>query len=110
MRDTGEKRKECCPCGAEIPSPVTPPMPPLPVVIHGSCILNSAEATESERAICQTAVKEAAKAHLVGSSFLFLLGEVERYIEKPGCNQPARVTAMERLKWAVEEAQRRMKA
>lgn len=37
----------------------------------------------------------------------FLLREVRGYLEKPGCNQPARVTAMTRLQWAVDEAEKR---
>lgn len=33
-----------------------------------------------------------------------LRAEVLRYLERPGCSGPARRTAMERLRWAVERA------
>lgn len=36
-----------------------------------------------------------------------LAGEVERYLDRPGCNIPARQTAFARLRWALEQAQPR---
>lgn len=30
--------------------------------------------------------------------------EVARYLDKPGCNVPQRQKAMERLRWALEQA------
>lgn len=32
----------------------------------------------------------------------FLAGAVERYLDNPGCNVPARQSAQRRLRWAME--------
>jgi len=32
--------------------------------------------------------------------------EVQRYIDKPGCNIPAQATAMKRLAWALKESKK----
>ena len=48
--------------------------------------------------------------HRIGESqfqhldILALVGEVRRYLERPGCNIPARQTAMARLRWAADRA------
>lgn len=34
-----------------------------------------------------------------------LAREVERYLDNPGCNVPARQNAQRRLRWALEQAQ-----
>lgn len=49
----------------------------------------------------------ARKLRAVDAGFTLLLREVLAYLEKPGCNAPAKVTAMHRLTWAREEAERR---
>ena len=33
-----------------------------------------------------------------------LAGAVRRYLDGPGCNEPARRTAFARLRWAVDQA------
>jgi len=40
----------------------------------------------------------------------FLLIEVERYVDRPGCNAQSRATAAQRLQWAGQEARRRLEA
>lgn len=32
--------------------------------------------------------------------------EVQQYLDKPGCNQRSRVTAVRRLEWALKESQK----
>lgn len=36
----------------------------------------------------------------------FLINAIENYCDKPGCNIPARNTALTKLRWAAEEAKK----
>jgi hypothetical protein len=36
----------------------------------------------------------------------FLQACVERYLEAPGCNNQSRITAIEKLRWALEETRK----
>lgn len=48
----------------------------------------------------ETRVLRAALASLVRS--------VEGYLDHPGCNNPAKATAMRKLRWAMDEAKKKL--
>lgn len=37
-----------------------------------------------------------------------LIASVENYLDHPGCNIPAKATAMAKLRWAADEAKKKL--
>lgn len=37
-----------------------------------------------------------------------LAASLENYLDHPGCNNPARATAMAKLRWAMDEARKKL--
>lgn len=37
-----------------------------------------------------------------------LITSIETYLDHPGCNNPAKATAMAKLRWAMDEARRKL--
>lgn len=42
----------------------------------------------------------------IAEALAFLIQQVEGYLDRPGCNEPAKATAMNKLRWALDEAKK----
>jgi len=81
-------------------------------VVVGRCILDGpgSSHTAEQAASCVARISALAAEYLEHNRdasharLLALVGEVRRYLERPGCNIPARQTAMARLRWAADQA------
>lgn len=51
---------------------------------------------------------DAARIRELSDALAVLVASVNNYLDHPGCNNPAKATAMAKLRWAMDEARKKL--